>query len=79
MKSQSLKMTLRHTLMMTSSFVALSTRRGAVAKRRPEIAFGYFKAAAENSTQAALNLGQCYYGARAKAVLARPAFVIESR
>ncbi len=131
MKSRSLKMSLRHTLMMTASVVALSTGlaaaepsleqlqeqarqgdpaaqlslairyrdakgvakddaaamqwahraadqghadaldfvgfaylRGAVVKRKPEIAFGYFKAAAEQSAQAAFNLGQCYYGAQ---------------
>ena len=29
-----------------------------------EIAFGYFKTAAEKSAQAAINLGQCYFGAQ---------------
>jgi hypothetical protein len=45
-------------------FVGFAYLRGAVVKRKPEIAFGYFKAAAENSAQAAFNLGQCYYGAQ---------------
>lgn len=45
-------------------FVGFAYLRGAVVKRSPEIAFGYFKAAADNSAQAAFNLGQCYYGAQ---------------
>ncbi len=45
-------------------FVGFAYLRGAVVKRRPEVAFGYFKAAAEESAQAAFNLGQCYYGAQ---------------
>lgn len=32
--------------------------------RNPEIAFGYFQAAAGKSATAAWNLGQCYYGAQ---------------
>jgi TPR repeat protein len=45
-------------------FVGHAYLRGAVVKRSPEIAFGYFKAAAEKSAQAAFNLGQCYFGAQ---------------
>ena len=45
-------------------FVGHAYLRGAVVKRNPEIAFGYFKAAAEKSAQAAFNLGQCYFGAQ---------------
>lgn len=45
-------------------FVGFIYLRGAVVGRRPPIAFGYFRAAAEQSAQAAFNLGQCYYGAQ---------------
>lgn len=45
-------------------FVGFAYLRGAVVKRNPEIAFGYFKAAADESSQAAFNLGQCYFGAQ---------------
>jgi TPR repeat protein len=45
-------------------FVGHAYLRGAVVKRSPEIAFGYFKAAAEKSSQAAFNLGECYFGAQ---------------
>ena len=45
-------------------FVGHAYLRGAVVKRSPEIAFGYFKAAAAESAQAAFNLGQCYFGAQ---------------
>ena len=45
-------------------FVGFAYLRGAVVKRSPEIAFGYFTAAAEKSAQAAFNLGQCYFGAQ---------------
>lgn len=45
-------------------FIGAVYLRGAVVERRPEIAFGYFKAAAKDSPQAAFNLGQCYYGAQ---------------
>lgn len=45
-------------------FVGFAYLRGAVVQRKPEVAFGYFKAAAEQSAQAAFNLGQCYYGAQ---------------
>jgi TPR repeat protein len=45
-------------------FVGFAYLRGAVVKRNPAIAFGYFKAAANESAQAAFNLGQCYYGAQ---------------
>jgi TPR repeat protein len=45
-------------------FVGLAYLRGAVVKRSPEVAFGYFKAAADKSAQAAFNLGQCYFGAQ---------------
>ena len=45
-------------------FVGFAYLRGAVVERQPAIAFGYFKAAAEKSAQAAFNLGQCYFGAQ---------------
>ena len=45
-------------------FVGFAYLCGAVVKRNPEVAFGYFKAAAEKSAQAAFNLGQCYFGAQ---------------
>jgi uncharacterized protein len=45
-------------------FVGFAYLRGAMVEGSPEIAFGYFKAAAEQSAQAAFNLGQCYYGAQ---------------
>ncbi len=45
-------------------FVGHAYLRGAVVKQSPEIAFGYFKVAAELSAAAAFNLGQCYYGAQ---------------
>lgn len=45
-------------------FVGITYLRGAVVERSPEIAFGYFKTAAERSAQAAFNLGQCYFGAQ---------------
>ncbi len=45
-------------------FVGFAYLRGAVVKRNTEIAFGYFKAAAEKVPQAAFNLGQCYFGAQ---------------
>lgn len=45
-------------------FVGHAYLRGAVVKRNPAVAFGYFKAAAEKSAQAAFNLGQCYFGAQ---------------
>ena len=45
-------------------FVGFVYLRGALVKRRPEIAFGYFKAGADESAQAAFNLGQCYFGAQ---------------
>jgi TPR repeat protein len=45
-------------------FVGFTYLRGAVVKRRPEVAFGYFKAAANESGQAAFDLGQCYFGAQ---------------
>ena len=48
-------------------FVGFAYLRGAVVERSPEIAFGYFKAAAYDSAQAAFNLGQCYYGAQGTA------------
>jgi len=43
-------------------FVGSAYLRGSIIKRNPVIALGYFKAAAEQSTQAAFNLGQCYFG-----------------
>jgi uncharacterized protein len=45
-------------------FVGFAYLRGAVVKRNPVVAFGYFKAAAEKSAAAAFNRGQCYYGAQ---------------
>ncbi|MCB1212171.1 MAG: SEL1-like repeat protein [Verrucomicrobiales bacterium] len=45
-------------------FIGFAYLRGAVIKRNPTIAFGYFKSAANESAQAAFNLGQCYYGAQ---------------
>ena len=45
-------------------FVGSAYLRGAVVERNPIIAFGYFKAAAPKSSQAAFNLGQCYFGAQ---------------
>ena len=38
--------------------------RGSAIPRNPSIAFAYFEAAANESTQAAFNLGQCYFGAQ---------------
>jgi hypothetical protein len=48
-------------------FVGFAYLRGSVVQRQTEVAFGYFKAAAEKSAQAAFNLGQCYYGAQGTA------------
>ncbi|MFM7604513.1 MAG: tetratricopeptide repeat protein, partial [Prosthecobacter sp.] len=45
-------------------FVGFAYLRGAVVKRNPSIAIGYFKAAANESAAAAFNLGQCYFGAQ---------------
>jgi uncharacterized protein len=45
-------------------FVGFAYLRGAVVERNTAIAFGYFKAAAGESAQAAFNLGQCYFGAQ---------------
>ncbi len=45
-------------------FVGHAYLRGAIVERRPEIAFGYFRAAADETAQAAFNLGQCYFGAQ---------------
>ena len=45
-------------------FIGFAYLRGAVVKRNPGIAFGYFQAAAEQSAQAAFNLGQCFFGAQ---------------
>ncbi len=44
--------------------VGFAYLRGAVVKGNPAIAFTYFKAAARESSQAAFNLGQCYFGAQ---------------
>ncbi len=46
------------------NFIGYAYLRGSAVKRSPEIAFGYFKAAAGKSAQAAFNLGQCYFGAQ---------------
>ncbi len=48
-------------------FVGFAYLRGAVVKRNPEIAIAYFKEAADESAQAAFNLGQCYFGAQGTA------------
>ena len=45
-------------------FVGFAYLRGAVVKRNPAIAIAYFKTAANDSAQAAFNLGQCYFGAQ---------------
>lgn len=45
-------------------FVGFAYLRGAVVTRNPDIAFAYFKASAQESAQAAFNLGQCYFGAQ---------------
>ena len=45
-------------------FVGFAFLRGSVIERNPAIAFGYFRAAAKRSAQAAFNLGQCYFGAQ---------------
>lgn len=45
-------------------FVGFAYLRGSIIPRNPEIAFGYFQAAAGESAQAAFNLGQCYFGAQ---------------
>lgn len=45
-------------------FVGSAFLRGSAVERNPVIALGYFKAAAEESSQAAFNLGQCYFGAQ---------------
>lgn len=45
-------------------FVGTAYLRGAMVKRNPALAFAYFKEAADESAQAAFNLGQCYYGAQ---------------
>ncbi|MFO0820045.1 MAG: C39 family peptidase [Pirellulales bacterium] len=45
-------------------FIGFAYLRGVMLKRKPEVAFGYFKAAADQSAQAAYNLGQCYFGAQ---------------
>jgi hypothetical protein len=45
-------------------FVGHAYLRGSAIKGNPEIAFGYFKAAAKESAQGAFNLGQCYFGAQ---------------
>ncbi|MDB6134728.1 MAG: hypothetical protein JWM59_2971 [Verrucomicrobiales bacterium] len=45
-------------------FIGAAYLRGSALQGNPVIAFGYFKAAAEKSAQAAFNLGQCYFGAQ---------------
>lgn len=45
-------------------FVGFAYLRGAIIRRNPAIAIAYFKTAAEQSAQAAYNLGQCYFGAQ---------------
>lgn len=45
-------------------FVGFAYLRGAVVKRNTALAFAYFKDAADESAQAAFNLGQCYFGAQ---------------
>lgn len=63
----------------TTNFAGFAYLGGAVVQRKTGIAFGYFKAAAPESAQAAFNLGQCYCGAQSNAILSRPAFFIENR
>lgn len=48
-------------------FIGHAYLRGAVVQGNAAIAFGYFKAAANRSPQAAFNLGQCYFGAQGTA------------
>ena len=45
-------------------FVGAAFLRGSAVERNPVVALGYFKAAAAKSSQAAFNLGQCYFGAQ---------------
>jgi TPR repeat protein len=45
-------------------FVGFAYLRGALVPRNTALAYGYFRAAAPKSAQAAFNLGQCYYGAQ---------------
>ncbi len=45
-------------------FVGAAYLRGSMITGNPQIALGYFKAAAMDSAQAAFNLGQCYFGAQ---------------
>lgn len=45
-------------------FVGFAYLRGAVVKRNTALALTYFTEAADESAQAAFNLGQCYYGAQ---------------
>jgi hypothetical protein len=45
-------------------FVGFAYLRGAVVKRNTALAIAYFKEAADESAQAAFNLGQCYFGAQ---------------
>lgn len=45
-------------------FVGFAYLRGAVVKRNAALAFAYFKEAADESAQAAFNLGQCHFGAQ---------------
>lgn len=45
-------------------FVGFAYLRGTMIPRSSALAFGYFRAAAPKSAQAAFNLGQCYYGAQ---------------
>jgi len=45
-------------------FIGHAYLTGRGVKRNPSVAFGYFRAAASTSAQAAFNLGQCYFGAQ---------------
>lgn len=45
-------------------FVGFAYLRGTAIQPSPILAFAYFKAAADQSAQAAFNLGQCYFGAQ---------------
>ena len=45
-------------------FIGFAYLRGAVVKRNTALAIAYFKEAADESAQAAFNLGQCYFGAQ---------------
>jgi hypothetical protein len=45
-------------------FLGYAYLRGVMVPANPDLAFGYFHAAAKESAQGAFNLGQCYFGAQ---------------